>query len=112
MDYFKRRRRSKLYKQWVKQADLPSDWASPETGQAEDAPPQDHSPEAGDIEDDESLRIHIEPDSGVATHPEVSGDMLAEIDRRQPHPFFMYGLMAVAVLVLCVGFILLLFGSC
>ena len=112
MDYFKRRKRSKLYKQWVKRADLPPDWASPETGQAEDVPLQDHGPEADDIEAGESLKIYLGPDSGVAAHPEVTGDMLAEIDRRQPHPLLLYGLLVVAMLALCVGFILLLVGSC
>ncbi len=112
MKYFEKRRRAKLYRQWVEQAGLVSDTGPPEADKSKDAPFRVDSSEAVSPEDDESLRAYIEPDSGVVTHPEVTGDMMTEINRRQPRRRILYILLGVSVVIFCAGLILLIVLSC
>jgi hypothetical protein len=112
MDFWKRRRKGKLYKQWVKRSGLPSEAVHPEAAKPEDVPLEVQTSKAGRAEEPEPLRVHIEPGSGVVTHPEVAGDMMAEIRKRQPRLRALYLLLVVAVVILFVGLILLIVNSC
>ena len=110
--YFERRRKAKLYRQWVKQAGLPSRVVPPEAEKPKDVLPRVRISEAVSPETPKSPEVHLEPDSGVATHPEVSGDMMAEVTRRQRSLRLLYVLLGVSLVVLCVGLILLIMYSC
>lgn len=72
LKYFQRRKKKKLYRQWVERANL-----SP------DAIPRE----------------------------EVAEDMIPQIDKQQSHLPILYILLGVAVVVLCVGLILLIVYS-
>jgi hypothetical protein len=111
-DYFERRRKAKLYRQWVKQAGLPSRAVPPETEKSKDVFPRARISEAAIPEPPKSPEVHLGPDSGVATHPEVSGDMMAEVTRRQRNLRLLYVLLGVSLIVLCVGLILIIMYSC
>ena len=110
--YFERKRKAKLYRQWVERAGLPSGAVPPEADKSEDISPRVRSSEAVSPEAPQSLRVHLEPDSGVATHPEVSGDMLAEISKRQRNLRLLYVLLGTSLIVLCAGLVLLIMYSC
>lgn len=112
MKYFEKRKKAKLYRQWVEQAGLVSDAVPPEAGKAKDVSFQvDDADETVGPEDDGSLIAYIEPDSDVVTHPEVAGDMMTEISRREPRlpsRRILYILLGVAIVVFCAGLILLI----
>ncbi len=110
--YFKRRRKAKLYRQWVERAGLPPEAVPTEAGKSEDTTLQVPSSEAASPEVDRPLRVHVEPGRRVAIHPEVSGDMMAEINERQLRLPLLYMLLGASALILCVGLILLIVYSC
>jgi hypothetical protein len=110
--YFARKRKAKLYRQWVERADLPSGAVPLEADKSEDFSPRVRSSEGVSPEAPQSLRVHLEPNSGVATHPEVSGDMMAEINLRQRNLRLLYVLLGVSLVVLCAGLVLLIMYSC
>jgi len=95
LKYFQRRKKEKLYRQWVERAGLPSETIHPEA--------------------DKPLRVHPRPDrpdSPVATHSEVGGDMMAKIDKRQRRLPLLYVLLGVCIVILCGGLVLLITQSC
>jgi len=102
LKYFRRKRKEKLYRQWVKQAGLPPEAARPEPDKSESARPQVDSAEA----------IRRRADDRIATHPEVTGDMMAEIGKDRLSLRLLYVLFGVALLILCVGLILLIAHTC
>ena len=112
MKYFQKRRKAKLYRQWVERAGLPTDAIPLEARKAEDSHPQVDSPEpAGQIP--ESLPIfHVRTDNQIATHRGVTGNMMTEINRRQTHLFLLYVLLGVCVLVVILVLVLLVVWSC
>jgi len=112
LKYFERRRKEKLYRQWVERAGLPLEAIPRKTDKSEDVPLPIDSPEAVSPEAGKSLRVHIKPDSGAVTHPEVTGDMMAEINKRQPHLRMLYILLGVFIVILCGGLAILVVQSC
>ena len=112
MRYFEKRKKAKLYRQWVERAGLIPDTVPPRTGKSKDVPLRVDDSEAVTPEEGEFLRVHFEPDSGVVTHPEVTGNMLAEVKRRQPRLRMLYILLGVTLVILCAGLILLIVLSC
>ena len=111
LKYPQRRRKRKLYKQWVERAGLPPEAVPPETDKFEDIPFQANDYEAVSDEDRRPPRVYIEPDA-MATHPEVTGDMLAEIDRRQLRLPTLYRLLGAGLAIICIGLILYIVSSC
>ncbi|MFC2069111.1 hypothetical protein ACFLTP_08935 [Chloroflexota bacterium] len=112
MKYFGIKRKGKLYRQWVEHAGLPAEATPDKADKTEGIPIQIHKAEAVSSEGYEPPRVHSESDSGVVTHPDVTGDMMAEINRRQPHLPIPYILLGFSLVVLCVGLILLVVQSC
>ena len=111
LKYPQRRRQRRLYKQWVEQAGLPAEEVPPETDKFEDTPFQANGYKAVSDEDRSPPGVYIEPDD-MATHPEVTGDMLAEIDRRQLRLPILYMLLGACLVILLMGLILLIVNSC
>ena len=112
LKYFKKRRKEKLYRQWVERAGLPPEAVPAGADKPEDVPLQVHSAEAVSPEAHEPLKVHVEPDSRVATHPEITGDMMAEINKRQLRLPLLHMLLGASALILFVGLILLIVYSC
>ena len=102
MKFFQRKRREKLYRQWVERAGLPPEAVRPETENSDSVHPQVDNAEA----------IRRRTDDRVVTHPEVTGDMMAEIDKYQAHRGLLYILLVVSFLILCVGLVLVIVYSC
>ena len=96
----------------MKWAGLPSEAIPPEADKSEHIPHHVHGSEAASHEAYEPLRVQAEPDSGAATHPEVAGDMMAEIDKRQLRLPLLCVLLGVSIITLSVGLILLIVHSC
>jgi len=107
LKYPQRRRKRKLYKQWVERAGLPPEAVPHETDKFEGTPPEANSYEAVSHKVRRPPKAHIEPDS-IATHPEVTGDMLAEIDKRQLRLRVLYVLLGACLVILAVALILLI----
>ena len=107
MRYFQRRRKEKLYRQWVERAGLP-----PETVPAKAESPEDITAQSENLETHEPVRIQAKPDSRAATHPGVTGDMMAEIDRRQLQLPMLYVLLVVCLVILLTGLILWAINAC
>jgi len=107
LKYFERRRKAKLYRQWVERAGLPPEVSSLETRKPEDT----HSP----IDNPELVRpvpespptIYAGATSQVTTHPDVTGDMLAEINKRQPRLPLLYILLGISIAIVLGALILL-----
>ena len=112
MKYFQRKRKEKLYRQWMERAGLPPEAVRPETADSESIRPQVDSAEAVGTEAYKPLTVHIVPDDRVATHPEVGGDMMEEIDRRELRLRLPYVLLGASLVVLCVVLIVLIVLSC
>jgi len=110
LKYFERRRKAKLYRQWVERDGLPPEAVHPE--KLEDVHLQASRSEDISLETNESLTVHVEYDNRVATHPEAAGDMLTEIDRRQLRVPRLFILLGATILIVCVGLILLIVYSC
>ena len=111
MKYFQQRRKRKLYRQWVERSGLPPE-AVPKAGEFEEPPLGAHRAEGTSPETPRPQRDYIEPDSSVATHPEVTGDMLAEINKRQLRLPLLYMLMAAFMVMLFIGLVLLIVYAC
>jgi len=109
--YF-RRSKAKLYRQWVEQAGLPPETLRPEANKPGDVTREIDYPEAVSPVPDNLPVIHIRTDNQVATHPEVTGDMMAEINKRQPRLRTLHILLGVSLVVLCVVLVLLAIHSC
>ncbi|MFC2008207.1 hypothetical protein ACFLT0_00745 [Chloroflexota bacterium] len=112
MKFFRIRRKGKLYRQWVKWAGLPPEATSPEADEPEESPTQVPTLEAVSLEARKPVRVLTESDSAVATHPEITGDMLAEINRREQRPLLLPVSLGASLIILCVGLILLIVVSC
>ena len=108
--YFQRKRREKLYRQWVERAGLPPEAVPPLTGRSQDVRPQLNNHEA--VSPVPDVTTHPRTDNEVATHPDVTGDMMAEIGKDRPRLPLLYLLFGISLLVLCVGLILLIVHSC
>lgn len=106
------KRKEKMYRQWVEQARLISDTVPPKADRPKDVPFQVDGSEAISSEDNESLRTHIEPDSSLVTHPQVTLDMMAEINRKQLRRRILYILLGVSLVIFCAGLTLLVVLSC
>ena len=102
MNYFRRRKKEKLYRQWVVHAGLPPGVISPSISEPRDVRPQVHNRDA----------VSPGADNQVATHPDVTGDMIAEVGKDRLRLPLLYLLFGVSLLILCVGLILLIVHSC
>jgi len=112
LKYFERRRKAKLYRQWVERAGLPPEAIGPEVQKSEDARlPIDNSEAVRPVPDDLPT-IHVRDANQVAIHPDVTGDMMAEIDKRQPRSPLLYILLGISIVVLCGSLALLVVQSC
>lgn len=112
LKFFDRRRKTKLYRQWVERAGLPPEALRPEADKSKDATPEIDNHKAVILEAYKPQALHVEPDSGVATHPEVTGNMMAEIRKRQPRLRILYILLGVSMVILCGALVLLVVQSC
>jgi len=98
LSYLQRKRRKRLYQQWVEKADLPPEAVRPEAnkplsvrlGRAGRGP----KARTGDV--------------GFA----LPGDMMAKINRRELSLSLLYVFLGASALILCVGLILLIIHSC
>jgi len=99
---YQRRRRKRLYQQWVEKAGLPPEAVPLEVQNSEAVRPEAHKP----------LSVRLVPAGPVATHPKVTGDMMAEINRRELRLPLLYVFLGASALILCVGLILLIIHSC
>ena len=112
LGYLRRGGKRRLYRQWVERAGLPPEAVLTEAGESEDVPPHVCSSEAVRPEARKPLRVDVEPDDGIATHPGIAGDMMAEIDNRQLRLPMLYLLLGGSALILFAGLILLVVFSC
>lgn len=112
MKYFERRKKAKLYRQWVERAGLPSEAIRPEVQKSEVGHLPIDTPEAVRPVPDDLPTIHVGVESQVTTHPDVTGDMMAEIGKKQPRLPLLYILLGVFVVVLCGSLALLVVQSC
>jgi len=112
LKFFDRRRKTKLYRQWVERAGLPPDAIGSEIQKSEDARlPIDNSEAVRPVPDDLPT-IHVRDANQVAIHPDVTGDMMTEIDKRQPRSPLLYILLGISIVVLCGSLALLVVQSC
>jgi len=79
LKYFERRKKAKLYQQWVEQAGLPPDATGSEVEKSENTHLPIDNPEAAMPIPDNFPAIHAREANQVAIHPDVTGDMMAEI---------------------------------
>ena len=112
MKYFARRKKAKLYRQWVEQAGLPPDAIPLETQKPEDTQPQGIAPESVKPVSEDLPTIYVRAGNGVATHPDVTGDMLAEIKKIQRRIPVLYILLGVSMVIFFTALILLIVWSC
>ena len=112
MKYFQTRRKAKLYRQWVERAGLPSDAIPLEARKSEDTHPQVGSPESARPVPESPPIFQVRTDSQVATHPDVTGNMMTEINRRQTRLLPLYVLLGVCVVVVIAVLVLLVVWSC
>ena len=112
MKFFQGRRKSKLQRQWEKYDGLPSEAIHTEPDKSEDVPLQFTSSDAASHEAHKPLEIYVKPDKQVATHPDVTGDMMVEIDKTQKRLRILYILLGVSLVTFIVGLILLIVYSC
>jgi len=112
LKYFERRKKAKLYQQWVEQAGLPPDATGSEVEKSENTHLPIDNPEAAMPIPDNFPAIHAREANQVAIHPDVTGDMMAEINKRQPRLPLLYILLGVAVIIVLVAFVLLAMSYC
>lgn len=103
--YFQRRSQERLYRQWVERAGLPPESVPAETEHPEGTP---HPAEHIEYEETPTYRR----DDRIATHPDVTGNMMHEINKQQRRLFLLYVLLGAAVVILLVSLILILVYSC
>ena len=99
MKYFERRRKAKLYRQWVERAGLPPEVSPLETRKPEDTHPPINSPELVRPVLENPPAIYAGATSQVTTHPDVTGDMLREINKRQPRLPLLYILLGISIAI-------------
>ena len=113
MKFFQKRRKAKLYRQWVERAGLPSDTIPPRARKSEDTHPQVGIPEPAKPVAEIHPIFRVRTDNQIATHPDVTGNMLTEIYRRQVRPLLrLYLLLGVCVVVVVAVLVLLVIWSC
>lgn len=112
MKYFERRKKAKLYQQWVEQAGLPPDATGSEVEKSENTHLPIDNPEAAMPTPDNFPVIRVREANQVAIHPDVTGDMLAEINKRQPRLPLLYILLGVSTVIFLVAFVLLVVSYC
>ena len=110
LKFFDRRRKAKLYRQWVERAGLQPDAITPQPDRAEHAPPQ--IDKGRPVSPKASGPAQVLPSSSAVTHAEVAGDMIAEINRRQPRLRMLYILLGVLIVILCGASVFLIVQSC
>jgi len=112
LKYFERRRKAKLYRQWVERAGLPPEVSPPETRKPEDTHSPIDSPEFVRPVPENPPTIYAGATSQVTTHPDVTGDMMAEINKRQPRLPLLYILLGVSMVIFLVALVLLVALYC
>jgi len=112
LKYFEKRRKAKLYRQWVERAGLPSEAIRPEAQKSEDTHLSIDDREALRPAPDDFPTIHARTANQVATHPDVTGDMMAEINRRQPRLPLLYIILGISVVIVCGALAFLVVQSC
>jgi len=110
MRFWKRRREAKLYRQWVERAGLPPETVPREADKSEEVHAQTDNRKA--VSPKATGPVRVQPGSSAVTHAEVTGDMMAEIDRRQPRSPMLYILLGASLVALFVVLILLIVSSC
>ena len=110
MKYFQRRRKEKLYRQWAERAGLPPEVVPDKADESEDVHAQIHKRKA--VGHKTSGPVRVLPGSSAVTDVEVTGDMMAEINKRQARLPLLYVLVGASLVILCVGVILLIVRSC
>jgi len=112
LKYFERRRKAKLYRQWVEQAGLPPDVICSEVEKSEDTQLPIDNPEAAMPTPDNFPIIRVREANQIAIHPDVTGDMMAEINKRQPRLPLLYILLGVSMVIFLVALVLLVALYC
>jgi hypothetical protein len=112
LKYFERRRKAKLYRQWVERAGLPHEATYLETQKAKDARPQIYSPESARSVPESPPTIYLRTENQIATHPDVTGNMLAEINKRRTNLPLLYLLLGICVVVFIAVLTLFVLWSC
>lgn len=92
MKYFQRKRKERLYRQWVKEGSLPPETIQPQIESVEGARPQVSKP--------------------VTAPPEVGGRRIREMGNNRLSRRLLYILLGVSLVTLCAGVILLIVQSC
>lgn len=110
MKFFDRRRKTKLYRQWVERAGLPPDAITPQPDRVEHAHAQIDEGRA--VSPQASGPLQVLPSSPAVTHAEAAGDMMAEIDKRRPRLRMLYILLGLSMVILCGALVLLTFRAC
>jgi predicted nucleic acid-binding Zn ribbon protein len=110
LKYFRRRKKEKLYRQWVERAGLPPEAIPSEADKSKDVPARIDKREA--VTTEAKSPVRIQPSSATVTHAEVGGDMMAEIHKRQQRLRMLYMMLGASLLILLVGLILLIVHSC
>ena len=112
MKYFQRRRKEKLYRQWVERAGLPPEaiTVGADKPESEEVPARVGTRKG--VIPKTSGPVQVQPGSSAVTHAEVGGDMMAEIKKRQPRLPRLYMSLGAALVILFVGVILLIVHSC
>lgn len=110
MKYFQRRRKEKLYRQWVERAGLPPEAIPHDADKAEAAPTRVGKRKAAS--DRARGPVQVQPGSSAVTHVEIAGDMMTEIDKRQRRLSLVPIVISALLVILCVFLILLIVGSC
>ena len=107
---FDRRRKTKLYRQWVERAGLPPYAITPQPDTVEHAPAQIDEGRA--VSPKVSGPVLVLPRSSAVTHAEATGDMMAEVDKRRPRLRMLHILLGLSIVILCGALVLLTFQSC
>lgn len=92
MKYFQRKKKEKLYRQWVKEGSLPPETIQPPIESVEGVRPQVSKP--------------------VTTPPKVGGGRMREMGNNRLGRRLLYLLLGVSLVILCAGVILLVVQSC
>lgn len=107
MKYFEKRRKAKLYRQWVERAGLPPEVSPPETRQPEDTHYPIDSPELARPVSENPPTVYAGATSQVTTHPDITGDMLAEINKRRPRLPLLYIILGISIAIVLGALIIL-----
>jgi len=112
LKYFQKRRKAKLYRQWVERAGLPPNAIPFEAQKSEVAHPQVDSLESARPIPESPPTTRVTADSQVATHPDVTGNMMAEIRKRQRRLPLLYVLLGICIVVVVTVLVILVVWSC